>query len=239
MEQHEQELVLNMIVKFKKEWWLWLLVGRLELDGLDGYKYMQSLYKAIPRRKRVSSSHLGHRDRDVHDNDSDENSEEVLDPYAGMMLQLDSHASNRNVSSPRTPRSPPPPRPSTKSPYASGKKNDDKDKKKNKKKKEEKEDLFMLMRELRFPKSITKVETPKIRELIAIVILHTTALNNLLLQLPADESPLDNDKTLEEFAKCKKISEERFLSYLQYVGAGLPEAKSSEVAALDEEFWVV
>ena len=57
----------------------------------------------------------------------------------------------------------------------------------------------------------------------------------MLLQLPADESPLDNDKTLEEFAKCKKIRR-KVLSYLQYVGAGSPEAKSSEVAALDEEF---
>ena len=130
---------------------------KTELDGLDGYKYMQSLYKAIPRRKRVSSSHLGHRDRDVHDNDSDENSEDVLDPYADD-AQLDSHASNRNVSSPRTPRSPPPPRPSTKSPYASGKKNDDKDKKKNKKKKKKKRGLVYADEEFEIPKSITKLK---------------------------------------------------------------------------------
>ncbi|KGR00554.1 hypothetical protein MEQ_02335 [Candida albicans P87] len=207
---------------------------KTELDGLDGYKYMQSLYKAIPRRKRVSSSHSGHRDRDVHDNDSDENSEDVLDPYADD-AQLDSHASNRNVSSPRTPRSPPPPRPSTKSPYASGKKNDDKDKKKNKKKKKKKRGLVYADEEFEIPQINYKVEAPKIRELIANCYTHTTALNNLLLQLPADESPLDNDKTLEEFAKCKKIRR-KVLSYLQYVGAGSPEAKSSEVAALDEEF---
>ena len=126
---------------------------KTELDGLDGYKYMQSLYKAIPRRKRVSSSHLGHRDRDVYDNDSDENSENVLDPYADD-AQLDSHTNNRNVSSPRTPRSPPHQDPLLNHHMPLARKIDDKDKKKNKKKRRKREDLFMLMRNSRFPNQL-------------------------------------------------------------------------------------
>ena len=105
----------------------------------------------------------------MYDNDSDENSENVLDPYADD-AQLDSHAITETFL--RHTKISTPPRPSTKSPYASGKKNDDKDKKKNKKKRRKREDLFMLMRNSRFPKSITKLKHQRL-ELIANCYTHT------------------------------------------------------------------
>lgn len=216
-----QKRVVNMAIGWKTE-----------LEDLDGYKYMQGLYRNIPKSKR-GSNHPSRRNRGNDDfEDDDFNDEEPSDPYGDQ----DNYNGNRlrsDSNSPPNRRSPPPPRPKSRSPYVG--KNENKDDKKNKKKKKKKKGVIYADEEFEIPQINYKVEAPKIRELIANCYTHTTTLNNLLLQLPADESPLDNDKVLEEFAKCKKIRR-KVLNYLQYVGAGIASEKSSEVAKLDEEF---
>ncbi|KAL6449867.1 LSB5 LAS seventeen-binding protein 5 [Candida maltosa Xu316] len=210
-----------------------LAIGwKTELEGLEGYKYMQSLYKAIPKRKRDTFG------RRHHDDDEDEDDDNGYDNHRDEEDDDDDEGGRYregSSSAPRTPRSPPPPRPKTRSPYAKKEIDDSNNKNKKKKKKKKKNGIVYADEEFEIPQINYKVEAPKIRELIANCYTHTTALTNLLLQLPADESPLDNEKTLEEFAKCKKIRR-KVLSYLQYVGAGIASEKSSEVAALDEEF---
>ena len=214
-----QKRVINMAIGWKTE-----------LQDLDGYKYMQGLYKNIPRPKRGSSH--PRRNRGEYDDEDFDDHEEPSDPYGdqdnynGNRLH---HGSDSPRDSPPNRRSSPPPRPKSKAPYVDNK--DDQKKKKKKKKK----GVIYADEEFEIPQINYKVEAPKIRELIANCYTHTTALNNLLLQLSSDESPLDNDKTLEEFAKCKKIRR-KVLNYLQYVGAGIASEKTSEVAQLDDEF---
>lgn len=200
-----------------------------ELADMEGYKYMQSLYKWVPRNK-------GHRrdqsrgDYSEH-NDSEQNDENQ--PHAFD----DSYQENLRSPERSSPRSPPPPRPRTptrsrlnKNP-SSGTSGD----KSKKKKKKKKSGTKYADEEFEIPQINYKVEAPKIRELIASCYTHSTTLSNQLLQLPSGTSPLDDDKILSEFQKCKKIRR-KVLNYLQFVGAGQASAKSSEVAALDEEF---
>ncbi|RCK55353.1 LAS seventeen-binding protein 5 [Candida viswanathii] len=215
-----QKRVINMAIGWKTE-----------LQDLDGYKYMQGLYKTIPKLKKGSAHSRCARDHDFDDEGFDD--EELSDPY-GDQDNYNGSRLREESSSPRDSppnRRSPPPRPKSKSPYVN-KKDDKTDKKKKKKKKK---GVVYADEEFEIPQINYKIEAPKIRELIASCYTHTTTLNNLLLQLPADESPLDNDKTLEEFAKCKKIRR-KVLNYLQYVGAGIASEKTSEVAQLDEEF---
>ncbi|KAK7677954.1 hypothetical protein QCA50_019035 [Cerrena zonata] len=156
----------------------------------------------------------------------------------------DQKASSRR-SAPHTPeldKRTPPPRPKTASPYskndfADGRAaSDKKDKrKKRRRRKTGKNGVIYADEQFKIPQINYKAEAPKIRTVIADCVTHTTALNNLLIALPKDVSPLDDKKTSNEFDKCRSIRR-KVLRYLQYVGAGDPEAKSKEVLAMDEEF---
>lgn len=196
-----------------------------ELDGMDGYKYMSSLWKFIPHAKS-KLTHSRTPSANVFESDKDQK------------------ASSRR-SAPHTPeldKRTPPPRPKTASPYskndfADGRAaSDKKDKrKKRRRRKTGKNGVIYADEQFKIPQINYKAEAPKIRTVIADCVTHTTALNNLLIALPKDVSPLDDKKTSNEFDKCRSIRR-KVLRYLQYVGAGDPEAKSKEVLAMDEEF---
>lgn len=217
-----------------------LAVGwKLELDGLEGYKYMANLWKVSGGKGRALSSHQrGH--RRTTSAFGDENALEEPD-----LLDVDDEPVARSARSPRTARSPPrpakkspPPRPVLASPYTSAKPANDKPKKKDrskKKKKRSRNGIVYADEQYRIPQINYKVEAPKIRNVLSECHTHTAALNNSLLTLPAGTSPLDNEKTAKEFEKCRKIRR-RVLQYLQFVGAGEESTKSTEIIQMEEEF---
>lgn len=186
-----------------------------ELDGLDSYKSMQCLYKAIPKMKSRRRTFSRSADvRDVFESESD------------------NVVSSRNTPKQLSRR--PPPRPKTASPYSTSFENMPKNKSKKKKKRTRRrnryaDDTFAI------PQINYKVEAPKIRELIANCQTHTSALRNILLTLPTDVSPFDDKKASNEFNKCRSIRR-KVLRYLQFVGAGDQSTKLSDVQAMDEEF---
>ncbi|KAI5948725.1 hypothetical protein KGF57_005336 [Candida theae] len=215
-----------------------------ELDGLKGYEYMQGLYKAIPgvkkRSKALSSSNNGGSQRGGGRADENEDGfDDDSDPYG------DDHAldDDRSVSDSPQPRvkSPkvPPPRPTTASPYSVNNKktSNKKDRSKNKKskKKRSKNGIVYADSEYGIPQINYKLEAPKIRKVLTECNDNSITLNNQLLQLPPDTMPQDDDEIMATFQKCKK-NRRKVLKYLQFVGAGDPSEKSSEVAKQDEEF---
>lgn len=227
-----QKTVINMAIGWKSE-----------LDGLEGYKYMQGLYRTIPGMKKRSkaASRLtggGTPRRGNDDDDDDDVFDNDSDPY------VDDHAYNdeRSVSDsppPSSSRSPkvPPPRPTTASPYSisNRKSSNKKDKSQKKKKKRTKNGIVYADSEYGIPQINYKLEAPKIRHVLTESSDYSITLNNQLLQLSPDLLPQDDDAIMENFQKCKKIRR-KVLKYLQFVGAGDPLEKSLEVAKQDEEF---
>lgn len=189
-----------------------LAIGwKLELEGLDEYKYMAGLYKFIPRKKHTRS--------------------------ASNVFGEASHSRTPSASAPPRPTSPKP-RPTSPKPESSWLKPESawvKPKDKKKKKKSKKKGVVYADKEYKIPQINYRVEAPKIRTTIADCHTHVTALNNHLITLPAGVSPLDDKKTSQEFDKCRSIRR-KVLRYLQYVGAGSEESKTPEVVAMDEEF---
>ncbi|CAI5759055.1 unnamed protein product [Candida verbasci] len=190
--------VQNRVISLALGW-------RNELQDMVEYKYMQQLYKYIPKKKIKSRSQ----------------SEEFEQPFEN---EIESDNSDSPPAKPT--KSPPPPRP--KKTFQEVTK---KSKKKSKSKK--KKGIIYADEDYAIPQINYKVEAPRIRELISSCHTHTTILDNLLTH--CTDSPLDDDKILNEFQKNKKIRR-KVLNYLQYVGAGTSDSKSSEYAALDEEF---
>lgn len=183
---------------------------RSELQDMEGYKYLASLWKAIPGSSKTHSRNV---------------SENVFE----------SSLDNAPPVTPKTPdlnKKVPPPRPVTASPFSTA------NKKKNKSKRRKRRGpggVRYADEEYAIPQINYKVEAPKIRTVIADCHTHTTALCNTLIALPAGLSPLDDKKALSEFGKCRSIRR-KVLRYLQYVGAGDESSKSAEVLAMDEEF---
>lgn len=204
-----------------------------ELDGLDGYKYFASLWKNIKGSSGghgSSSSARNHRRTESGGN------------------IFDSVEDNQPISSPSrvslaSPRNTPPPRPTAASPYSksatssssTSRRQQHKEKAKDKKKKKRKGNSLYADEQFKIPQINYKVEAPKIRNVIADCHTHTTALQNALLTLSVGTSPLNDEKCSFEFEKCRYIRR-KVLRYLQYVGAGNSEDKSSDVVAMDEEF---
>lgn len=198
---------------------------RTELADMDGYKYMASLYKAIPKhlKLRALRSHRRTESSNVFESEQD--------------LSATPRAAMRSPSPPSRPSTPPvgyrspPPRPATLSPYTETAKPKKKDKKK--KRHTSRNGVRYADAEYKIPQINYKAEAPKIRQVIADCHTHTTTLANILLTLTV--LPAEDQKASSEFEKCKKIRR-KVLRYLQYVGAGSEEDKSSAVQAMDEEF---
>lgn len=220
-----------------------LAIGwKLELEGLEGYKNMASLWKlAGGRRRALGSQQRGH--RRTTSAFGDENALDEPD-----LLDRDDELPTRSPRSPRTTRSPPPPRPAKKSPpprpvlaspYSAGRPVEDKPKKKKdkakKKKKRSRNGIVYADEQFRIPQINYKVEAPKIRNVLSDCQTHTSALNNALLTIPPGTDPLDNEKAAKEFEKCRKIRR-KVLQYLQFVGAGDESSKSKETIQMEEEF---
>lgn len=202
-----------------------LAIGwKLELKDLDGYKYMASLWKFLPRL------HL--RQASASQSDFEDGGSKKYD-HSGP------RGATRVASPPLSPREEsrksPPPRPMAISPYTAAKQDNDKRKKSKKKSKRRKNGIVYADSEYQIPQINYKVEAPKIRTVIANCHTHTTALHNALLALPTGTNALDDTKVTAEFEKCRKIRRS-VLRYLQYVGAGDEASKSREVLAMDEEF---
>uniref|UniRef100_A0A0L0NTV3 VHS domain-containing protein n=1 Tax=Candidozyma auris TaxID=498019 RepID=A0A0L0NTV3_CANAR len=224
-----------------------LAVGwKLELAGLDGYKYMANLWKVAGGRRRMLDSrgsggaHRGHRRTTSAFGD-----ENALDEPEDLIDRDDepraSSPRNHTVSPPRPAKKSPPPRPVTASPYSStNHKNDTsstrkQSKLKKKKKKRSRFGIVYADEQYRIPQINYKVEAPKIRAVLSDCQTHTAALNNALLHIPAGTDPLDDEKAAREFEKCRKVRR-KVLQYLQFVGAGEEASKSKETLEMEEEF---
>lgn len=202
---------------------------KVELADMDGYKYMASLWKALPGKKGRghSRSASGRHSRTA------SASHDVFESLEDSPLG--------GLGSPNLLKSPPPPRPTTQSPYtprraeraAEGPKKRVSDG--SKRRRRRKGGVRYADEEYRIPQINYKVEAPKIRTVIADSLTHATALTNTLTRLPAGVSPLEDEKALAEFDKCRSVRR-KVLRYLQFVGAGDETTKSKEVAAMDEEF---
>lgn len=210
-----------------------LAVGwKAELADLDGYKYMASLWKNIPRKKHSKTHSRSHSANVDAPGDAFSGADIVRSPSpTSPAMQKDRDKSHRKSGPPPRPLSPKPAEldRSTKS-ARSGK-----SKGKRKSKRRGKNGVVYADEEYKIPQINYKVEAPKIRNTIAECHTHTTALGNLLISLPSGVSPLDDAKVGAEFNKCKSIRR-KVLKYLQFVGAGDPEEKKPEVIQMDEEF---
>lgn len=207
-----------------------LAVGwKSELQDLDGYKYMASLWKFIPKtsKKTHSRSHSRSHSASVsHDpEDAFASADIVRSPSPSSPVVQNSRPHRKNLAPPR-PTSPKPTAKSAKSLTTGSKK---------KRRKKGKNGIVYADEQYKIPQINYKVEAPKIRSTIAECHTHTTTLGNLLISLPTGVSPLDDAKVSKEFNKCKSIRR-KVLKYLQFVGAGDPEEKKPEVLQMDEEF---
>lgn len=201
-----------------------LAIGwKSELNGLDGYKYLASLYQNIPKRKH-------HRSRSTQEFSDPQDA--FADQDAIRSPSPTSPALSRNQKHP--PRRPTSPKPTSSSSNFGGLRKG-KEKSKTKKKRKNKYNIEYADEQYKIPQINYKIEAPRIREVISNCHTHTTALNNLLTSLRSGQSPLDDEKVIAEFEKCKSIRR-KVLKYLQYVGIGDPEEKKPDVLQLDEEF---
>lgn len=208
---------------------------KYELDGMDQYKYMASLWKSIPGSKRSTRTRATANTNVFGPDDDDEGpARSPRTPVQRDRRRFDDDEDEDLSDSPPR-RSAPPPRPTTASPYSTPKENNQKARSKKKKKKRSKKGIVYADEEYEIPQINYKVEAPRIRTTIADCYTHTTALANLLITLPKGTLPLEDKKTLKEFEKCRHIRR-KVLRYLQYVGAGDETGKSAEVIAMDEEF---
>lgn len=197
-----------------------------ELADLDGYKYLASLWKNIPRRK-ATHSHSRSRSRA---DDIEDPVDAFADEGAIRSPSPSSPAMSRNHER-RAPMRPLSPKPTTSSSF--GRKG--KDKKDKKKKKKSKNGIVYADERYKIPQINYRVEAPKIRTVISDCHTHTTTLSNLLISLPPNVSPLDDEKVGKEFEKCKSIRR-KVLKYLQFVGVGDPSEKSADIVQMDDEF---
>lgn len=205
---------------------------RTEVAELDGYKYLASLYKFIPKYLKLRS-HRTHRRTGSSNIFESAEDNAVLSPRSSGRQRSVSPPSRPSTPPPRF-KSPPPPRPKTSSPYTEVEGSSKKKKKEKKKKtRRTRNGVRYADAEYQIPQINYKAEAPKIRQVIADCHTHTTALGNILLTLTV--SPLDDERAKSEFDKCRKIRH-KVLRYLQYVGAGSEETKTKEVRAMDEEF---
>lgn len=200
-----------------------LAIGwKSELNGLDGYKYFAMLWQYIPKKKS-EGRHTKTKSENVFDSYEDtQRSPKIRSPK----IRSDEFDDFRSPKADNY-RSPPP-RPKTQSPYTKPRK--DKKSKKSKKPLKSYADRQYEIGQINY-----KVEAPKITNIIASSQTHTTTLNNILISLPPNESPLDSEKATLEFEKLKSIRR-KVLRYLQYVGAGDPSDKTEEVLEMDERF---
>lgn len=182
-----------------------------ELAEMSDYKPIATLWKAIPGaiQSRTHSRNV---------------SENVFESELDDQPKSPTPANHKKV---------PPPRPAKVSPYSAT--NEPKRKGKKKRRRTGRLGVRYADAEYQIPQINYKVEAPRIRTVIADCHTHTTTLNNLLMALPSDTSPLENKKCSNEFEKCRSIRR-KVLRYLQYVGAGDGTSKSAEVLAMDEEF---
>ena len=200
-----------------------LAIGwKSELNGLDGYKYFAMLWQYIPKNKS-DGRHTKTTNENVFDSYEDtQRSPKIRTPK----VRSDEFNDFRSPKADNY-RSPPP-RPKTQSPYAKPRK--DKKSKKSKKPLGSYADRQFEIGQINY-----KVEAPKITNIIASSQTHTTTLNNILISLPPNQSPLDSAKATLEFEKLKSIRR-KVLRYLQYVGAGDSSNKTDEVLEMDERF---
>lgn len=222
-----------------------------EFRDMANFKLMSDLYKYIPKSRLRKPNRENDR---VFDDDEDEDAEENNDDAydnersshrsrsARVVDDVDSGYSKSHsklkIKSSSSRRSPPPPRPTSKSPFQKddNEKEKQKQKKKNKNKnKNKKKSIIYADEQFQIPQINYTLEAPKIRSLIADCYTQLNKLDNSLTLLPADASPLDDKSLVKQFEKCKSIRH-KVLKYLQFVGVGNEEDKSSETAALDMEF---
>lgn len=205
---------------------------RTEVAELDGYKYMASLYKFIPKYLKLRS-HRAHRRTGSSNVFESAEDNAVLSPRSLGRQRSASPPSRPSTPPPRF-KSPPPPRPKTASPYTEVEGSSRKKKKEKKKRaKRSRNGVRYADAEYQIPQINYKAEAPKIRQVIADCHTHTTALGNILLTLTVP--PPEDERATSEFDKCRKIRR-KVLRYLQYVGAGSEDTKTKEVRAMDEEF---
>ncbi|CAK9439639.1 uncharacterized protein LODBEIA_P37390 [Lodderomyces beijingensis] len=211
-----------------------------EFDGLDGYKYMQQLHKAIPKKQRILESSSSRRDKDRRErsqSDSDNDSDDGIDPYDDDFALSEPKSKRETRSSQaRSPKAPPP-RPTTASPYSVNSKDrsrreEEKTKKKQKKNKRSKNGIIYADEQYGIPQINYKKEAPKIEKLLSDANAQCIQLDNKLQHVV---SPGNDAATLEIFEACKQ-SRRKVLKYLQFVGAGDPTGKSREVVEMDEKY---
>ncbi|CUM67749.1 uncharacterized protein PRCAT00005454001 [Priceomyces carsonii] len=199
-----------------------LAIGwKFELEGLDGYSELGNLWKSIPGAKAMK--------KNSHSRARSSNSNVFESP-------LDTQP--KKATPQLLPKvGTPPSRVGSSSANFEKESNDDyrKQKKKKKRRGTKKGPSRYADDQFQIPQINYKVEAAKIKTLIADCHTHTTILDNILLTLPKDQSPLDNKKAAQEFNICRKIRR-KVLRYLQYVGVGDPSSKSKEVRTMDEEF---
>ncbi|KAI5965346.1 uncharacterized protein KGF55_001567 [Candida pseudojiufengensis] len=228
-----QKLVIHMSIGWKTEF-----------QDLEGYKYLQGLYKYIPKRIRKDSSSNTRTARgNSNDDEFDDYIDDETDPYSDENIYDEPESKTPRSPAPgssaRSPRlkSPkvPPPRPTTASPYSSQSKDKKEKSKKKSKKRKSKSGIIYADEEYAIPQINYKLESPKIEKLISECNNTTITLNNQLLHLPIHEKPQDSSEILKNFNHCKKIRR-KVLKYLQFVGAGNVEDKTPEILQKDEEF---
>ncbi|WLF79591.1 hypothetical protein PVL30_003347 [Lodderomyces elongisporus] len=248
---------LGYDVKVQKRVIAMAIGWKSEFENLDGYKNMQQLYKALPKSKTKSEASMSKsrraREEFVNDDDDDDvfDSQDEVDPYAdNHKINGNSSRASRNSDSPPPPsssrsiKSPkvPPPRPTTSSPYSSATKKsstnykkEKKDKRYKKKQKRSKNGIIYADEQFGIPQINYRKEAPKINALLNDCQIACVDLKNQLLQLPPDASPLDDSKINSNFDNLKGLRR-KLLKYIQFVGAGDPQTKSSEVNEMDEKF---
>lgn len=217
-----------------------LAVGwKSELQDLDGYKYMASLWKYIPRAKK--STHGGSHSRSHSRSQSGNFSNDPEEVFSGSDVIRSPSPSSPAMQNTRdhrkdlAPPRPTSPKPTSSSGFKNSRTKPSKDKSKKSRRKKTRNGIVYADEQYKIPQINYKVEAPKIRNTIAECHTHTTTLGNLLISLPSSISLLDDAKVSHEFNKCKSIRR-KVLKYLQFVGAGDPEEKKPEVLKMDEEF---
>lgn len=216
-----------------------LAIGwKSELDGLQGYKYFQMLWQYIPRKKE--HHHRRNKSTNVFESHEDKLKKPqrltpspeaaVADKFRSPKARDNDDDYDYDSDGYRSKAKSPPPRPKTLSPYTKPRKEKNKKNKKSRSKMSKYADSEYGIAQINY-----KVEAPKIIKVLAVSQTHATALNNILISLPPDTSPLDDERASKEFEKIKSIRR-KVLRYLQYVGAGDPTNKTEEIRMMDERF---
>lgn len=212
--------VINKVNYLASHW-------KSELAGLKGFDYLANLWKAIPGRKSTSAISLPKLPSNVFEEGSS---------------TIPHDSDDSRSPSPERRKAPRPPSRTTK-PSRIEARESKSDAKQSKYDKRAAKALKHSMKsksrfadpQYKIPQINYKVEAPKIRALIAKSHTDATHLHNLLLHLPQDASPEDDDECSTSFNQCKS-DRRKTLRYLQYVGAGDPSTKTKDILNLDDEF---